>query len=116
MKNIIVEKYSEFNPNGVIIEDKASGQQLIQDLKQISQIPILRFAPQNSKFIRFISVLSIFESGKIYLPQNSTWLSEFEAEIFSFPESEHDDQADSMVQFLIWHKNYRKLKPKIRRL
>ena len=87
LKNIIVEKHAEFNPNGVIIEDKASGQQLIQDLKQISQIPIVKFLPKNSKFIRFISVLSIFESEKIYLPKNSTWLSEFEAEILSFPES-----------------------------
>ena len=116
LKNIIIEKYNEFNPSGVIIEDKSSGQQLIQDLKQMSQIPIIKFIPKNSKFIRFISVLSIFESKNIYLPNNSTWLAELESELFSFPESEHDDQVDSIIQFLIWHKNYRNLKPRIRKL
>ena len=73
---MIIEKYNEFNPSGVIIEDKSSGQQLIQDLKQMSQIPIIKFIPKNSKFIRFISVLSIFESKKyIYLKIQLGWLS-----------------------------------------
>ena len=76
----------------------------------------LQFLPKKSKLIRFISTLSLIEAGKLYLPKNSAWLDDFESELFSFPESTNDDQVDSMVQFITWHKNYNNINFKIRKL
>jgi predicted phage terminase large subunit-like protein len=41
-----------------------------------------------------------FESGQVFLPQDAPWLAELEAELFSFPQSRHDDQVDSLSQAL----------------
>ena len=105
IKQMVFEKYQEYKVTGVIIEDKASGQQLIQDINASHKIPIIKFLPQKSKFIRFLSVTTIIESGKIYVPNQTDWLVDFETELFSFPSSLYDDQVDSMVQFLTWHQN-----------
>ena len=105
---MIFEKHIEHETAGVIIEDKASGQQLIQDINHNHKIPIIKFLPQKSKFIRFLSVTAIIEAGKIYVPNQVDWLTDFETELFSFPNSTHDDQVDSMIQFLTWHQHQNK--------
>jgi predicted phage terminase large subunit-like protein len=50
-------------------------------------------------------VSSIFESQKVLFPQNSPWLAALENELFHFPHVLHDDQVDSITQFLVWFKN-----------
>ena len=40
------------------------------------------------------------ESGKVFLPISASWLPELEAELFTFPQSRHDDQVDSIAQAL----------------
>ena len=118
LKQMIFEKYQQHKATGVIIEDKASGQQLIQDVNTHHTIPIIKFLPRKSKFIRFLSVTAIIEAGKLYMPSQADWLTDFEAELFSFPTSTYDDQVDSLVQFLAWHHNHnqRRINFRIRRL
>jgi phage terminase large subunit-like protein len=41
-----------------------------------------------------------FESGKVLLPRAAPWLAELESELYSFPQSRHDDQIDSISQAL----------------
>jgi predicted phage terminase large subunit-like protein len=103
LKQMVVEKYNQYKPTGVIIEDKASGQQLIQDINNDNRMPIIKFLPKKQKLIRFLLMTTIIEAGKIHLPLDAAWLSDFESEVFSLPNSTHDDQADSMAQFLMWH-------------
>ena len=43
---------------------------------------------------------AIFEAGQVHFPERASWLSELEAELFSFPVSRHDDQVDSISQAL----------------
>ncbi len=42
------------------------------------------------------------EAGHVFLPKNTAWLGEFEAEVMAFPHGSHDDQVDSMAQALAW--------------
>lgn len=42
----------------------------------------------------------------MFLPQEAAWLAEFENELLSFPYSKHDDQVDSMTQFIRWATTY----------
>ncbi len=101
LKKAVMKKFQEFVPDGVLIEDKGSGQQLIQDMKCCG-IPVAKYMPKKSKMLRFLSIINIFESGKFYIPSSAQWLEEFESELYAFPNSKHDDQIDSMVQFLNW--------------
>ena len=102
-KNLILK----WTPNEVIIEDKASGISLIQDLKFDEDIhcPIIPISPGAfSKLVRMENETAFIESGIVWLPESAPWLEDFENEIVLFPNGNHDDQVDSMSQFL---KRYR---------
>jgi hypothetical protein len=40
------------------------------------------------------------EAGRIFLPESAPWLAEFLDEHASFPNGAHDDQVDSVTQFI----------------
>ena len=42
------------------------------------------------------------EAGHVFLPETASWLPDFQAEVLQFPYGKHDDQVDSMSQFLGW--------------
>ncbi len=42
------------------------------------------------------------EAGHVVLPRNAPWLGEFLTELLAFPHGRHDDQVDSVSQFLKW--------------
>jgi predicted phage terminase large subunit-like protein len=44
----------------------------------------------------------MIESGRISIPGETPWLTEFHREVTVFPHAKHDDQVDSLSQFLIW--------------
>lgn len=102
LKSVIVECYNKFNPSAVLIEDKASGQSIIQDIRKMNSLPITAINPKYSKEMRVISVLNMFESGKVFVPHKANWLDELLHECAAFPNVAHDDQVDSISQFLEW--------------
>jgi len=89
----------------VIVEDKASGQQLLQALRAESHPgvpdPIGR-TPELDKYSRAAGVSSIIEAGKLFLPEEAHWLADFRKELLAFPNSRHDDQVDALAQLLAW--------------
>jgi predicted phage terminase large subunit-like protein len=42
------------------------------------------------------------EARQVYLPKQAPWLGDFQAELLQFPHGRHDDQVDSISQFLNW--------------
>lgn len=95
----LIEKYK---PQAILIEDKASGQSLIQDLKKEIKFNIIPVKVKKDKITRFASVTPFFESERIFIFENNSWQFDFEYELLSFPNSKHDDQVDSISQFLNW--------------
>ena len=94
----------------VLVEDKASGQSLIQDLQFETKIPVLPQKADSNKQVRMSSGSPLIEAGKIWLPERAPWLVEYETQIARFPLADNDDLADSTSQFLNWFG-----KPKYRR-
>ena len=82
-----------------MIEDKASGQSLIQEFRNTA-IPVIAINPQSDKVTRLNSVSTMFESGQVYFPENAPWLADLEIELHTFPLSKHDDRVDSISQAL----------------
>ncbi len=102
LKKTVLEQAQRWMPSAILIEDKASGQQLLQDLRRESGLPVIAVHPQADKVTRFAAVSSLIEAGRLFLPQRSTWLSAFESEILAFPNANHDDQVDALTQCLDW--------------
>lgn len=88
--------------HAIVMEDKASGQSLLQDLRQHSHLPLIAWQPQQDKLTRFAAVTPVIEAGRLVLPQRAAWLAAFEGEVIRFPHSRHDDQVDALSQFLGW--------------
>ncbi|WP_253300202.1 phage terminase large subunit [Wolbachia endosymbiont of Chironomus riparius] len=102
LKEQVLSLAQRWNPHAILIEAKASGQQLLQELKLNSDLPIISIIPKGDKLSRFHQIVSLIESGRIFVPQNAIWLSDFEYEMLMFPETHYDDQIDSTVQYLQW--------------
>ena len=89
-------------PHTIVIEDKASGTQLLQDLSNEGHVNATPYSPPAGadKIMRLHAQTALFENGKVLLPKEAPWLHEYVAEITGFPGSRHADQVDSTTQAL----------------
>ena len=51
---------------------------------------------------RMVAESARIEAGHVVLPRDAPWLGEFLNELMAFPNGRHDDQVDSVSQFLSW--------------
>lgn len=105
LKRTAISLAKEWNPHAILIEDKASGQMLLQDMRREGSFPVIPIHPLQDKVTRFAGVTPLFEAGRVYLPHHTAetaWLAEYEAELLGFPHARHDDQVDATGQFLHW--------------
>jgi predicted phage terminase large subunit-like protein len=101
LKDAAMRLYQEFDPDMVLIEQKASGTPLTHDLRRMG-IPVSGFTPGRGadKFSRMNACAPVFESGMVWCPE-TRWADEVVEECASFPNGEHDDLADSMTQAIL---------------
>ena len=85
---------------GIYVEDKASGQSLIQELKRQSGLAVIPYKTVNDKVARANAVLPLIEGGRVYLPEEAPWLDAFIEEATQFPGGAHDDQVDALTMAL----------------
>jgi predicted phage terminase large subunit-like protein len=86
----------------VLIEDAGSGTHLLQDLKREGKLRPIAIRPEADKITRMSAQSAVIEAGQVLLPASAPWLGEFQTEIMAFPYGRHDDQVDSLAQFLGW--------------
>lgn len=101
LKRAVQSSYELHRPVSVLIEDKSSGQALIQELR--AKLPIISITPTQDKVSRAAHVSPMVEAGRVWLPNSAPWLFDFEQELAGFPLTTHDDQVDSVSQFLNWY-------------
>ena len=90
-------------PSAILIEDKASGQSLIQELRATTSLPVVAIDTEGqNKVVRLAAVSPQFEAGRVWLPERAPWLIDYESELFGFPLSTNDDQVDMTSQYLKW--------------
>jgi len=87
----------------IIIENKSSGIQVIQSMKQISPFAerVMPYTPKGDKIARAYEAAKWAEKGCVILPppsEESPWMIDFEAELFNFPNSAFKDQVDALSQ------------------
>jgi predicted phage terminase large subunit-like protein len=104
LKQLISSAYQEKPASEVVVEDKATGQSLVQDLKRFTQLPVIPVIPgrdmPGSKEERLEIVAGLFEAGKVLIPEKASWKLSFIQEITEFGYQPHDDIVDSVTQYL----------------
>ena len=100
LRRVALEEYKYWDPECVLVEAKASGMQLTQELRNMG-IPVMNYSPSrgNDKFARVNSVAPIVESGLVWIP-DTRWGEEVIEECAAFPAGEHDDYVDTVTQAL----------------
>jgi predicted phage terminase large subunit-like protein len=104
LKRAVREQYERFNPTVVLIEDKASGTQLVQELIAEGLHAVTRYRPQSDKVMRMHAQTAMIENGFVQVPEKAPWLAPYLHELTAFPNGKHDDQVDSTAQVLDWFK------------
>lgn len=100
-----------WNPRLVLIEDRASGQSLIQELKRKSDLPIYAVRADTDKRSRAIAAAPVVRDGLVVLPGQKTegisrpeygapWVSDFVSEMEKFPLGRFVDQVDAFAHLL----------------
>ena len=88
LKRAVREQAEAFSPKTILIEDKASGTQLIQELVSEGMHAIKKYEPTMDKTMRMHSVTSTMENGFVHLPDKAAWLGEYLHELTTFPEGQ----------------------------
>jgi len=111
LKREVLRLAKEFRVDKILIEDKASGTSLIQDLKAEGMLGIVPYEVSASmeKEMRMRVQAQLFEQSKVLLPAQASWRDEYIRELTGFPGTRYDDQVDSTAQALDYMKNKSKL-------
>lgn len=92
-------------PDLILVEDKAAGISLVQELRH-AHLPVRAWNPGRAdKMQRLQITASIFATKRVWLPESSVrkgyvkdWAEGFLSQLCSFPDSTHDDYVDSATQ------------------
>ncbi len=104
LKRISKAQYDYWKPDNVLIEGKATGITLQQELRRMG-VPVTLYHPGGrragtDKVSRANSVAPILESGMVWVPETE-WAEELVEECAAFPNGDHDDMVDSTTQALM---------------
>jgi predicted phage terminase large subunit-like protein len=101
LKKDVLDEYNEWEPDGILVEKKATGAPLIYELRAMG-IPVQEYTPSRGqdKIARLNAVSDIIASGKVWVPR-TRWAEELVDEIAEFPSGQHDDLVDATTLALM---------------
>lgn len=106
LRDTVVKYANIYKPDTILLEDKASGTALAQDLIRNTALPIITITPIKDKITRISNVTQLFEGGRVLIDAESDWADDYVYQLTTFPNAVNDDLVDSTSQFL----NYVKFK------
>jgi predicted phage terminase large subunit-like protein len=100
LKRQVAQQADFWHPTEIYVEDKSSGQSLIQELKTATNYPVIAIKVDRDKETRASACTGYFEAGRILFPKDASWLGDLEDELAGFPGGLHDDCVDAICQAL----------------
>ncbi len=100
LKRKLIALAADWNPSNILIEDKASGQSLIQELRAGTTLPVRPVKVEHDKLTRAHAVTPLIEAGKVLIPESASWRGDFLDECAAFLNGQFDDSVDSVTQAL----------------
>jgi predicted phage terminase large subunit-like protein len=104
LKRVAKEQYDHWQPDNVLIEAKATGITLQQELRRMN-VPVTMYSPGGrragqDKVSRANSVAPILEAGIVWAP-DVDWAEELVEECAAFPNGDNDDLVDVTTMALM---------------
>jgi predicted phage terminase large subunit-like protein len=103
LKRTAIAMAEKWVPDKFIIEKKASGAPLLQDLRRM-RLPVAPFEPVKDKYGRLQMVSDVFDEGAVWAPEGYRWAEDYITEVANFPNDTKDDCVDTLSQFLTFFK------------
>jgi len=100
-------------PDMVLVEEKAAGISLLQELRR-AHVPCWGYNPGRAdKMQRLQIAASVFITGRVWLPESDRragyvkdWVEPFLSQLCAFPDARHDDYVDSATQAVRFLKDH----------
>ncbi len=110
LRQRMIAKAKHWNTDVLLIEKAGTGIAIIQDLfsanrrheLQLRKTQIIGILPKGDKESRFLIHSARIREGDYLFPKNAPWMAHFKHELMAFPAGRHDDQVDSISQFMTW--------------
>ena len=106
LKRMLITLANQHPSHSILVEDKASGQSLIQEMQRDTRLPIRPIKIDTDKLSRVHAVTTTLQYN-VYLPANAPWLRDYIDNLLVFPNGAHDDDVDSTSQalnFIVTHR------------
>jgi predicted phage terminase large subunit-like protein len=105
LRRQIANLAARYGAETILIENAGPGMALLQELRR--DLPPgmpwpIGQKPEGSKTDRMVAQSAKIEAGHVHLPKAADWLDDFLLELLAFPHGRHDDQVDSVSQYLKW--------------
>ena len=116
LRKKLVECAEYHKPNAILIEKAGPGLHLFQEFinKPVRGVPRpIGINPEGDKLVRMEAQCARFEAGQVYFPKDAPWLGDLLHELLAFPSGRHDDQVDSVSQFLNWAEGRANRQPRV---
>ena len=103
LRKLAQKLYNDHRPDVCMVEKKASGQSLIQDMRRAG-LPVMEYNPDRDKIARVYAASPIMEAGRVWIPTNKKWSDDLIEELIRFPNAAHDDQVDALTMAIHYMK------------
>jgi len=100
LKKAVLDQARLHGATEIVVEDRASGTQLLQELRPAGLSMLRGVNPTSDKATRMVNQTARIENGKVFLPEEASWLAAYLHEFSVFPNGKYDDQVDSTSQAL----------------
>lgn len=99
-KQAVRDWHQKWKPSAVVIEDKSTGQSLLQELpnppkhEKVQAVPCIPFEPDADKVTRMATEAPAITGGLVFIPEEADWIFDYIQECQRFPDSPTLDQVD----------------------
>jgi predicted phage terminase large subunit-like protein len=101
LRDEIIRQFNEERVDAILIEKKASGQSIAQELR-MAGLPVFEYSPDRDKVSRAHACTHMLHNGKIFIPAGKLWAEEVTEECRKFPNATYDDHVDALTQAIWW--------------
>jgi predicted phage terminase large subunit-like protein len=96
----------QWHADAVLVEDMASGQSLLQELRIDTDLPLVPVKVSSDKLMRASASEPTISAGRVMVPESAAWVEEFLREVCAFPAGIHDDFVDALVHAINYLRTY----------
>lgn len=93
-------KLFTYNLQCAVVENKASGTGLIQQANRVPGLIVREVQADKDKVTKAMSAAPVCQAGRVYIPNNASWVEQFLIEVCSFSPTmahKHDDITDVLI-------------------